>query len=84
MTYNALYMQELHGRILRWGNSYGVRITKAEAERLGLHEGDDVDLLVQEAHGDVPEIPTFDLGGLADDHDRLFGEAAARDLDEGR
>jgi hypothetical protein len=69
-------MKELHGRVLRWGNSLGLRISKADAERLGLHEGDEVDLLVPQEGKDVPELPAFDLGPglLADHHDRGWDE----------
>lgn len=72
---NMLYVEELHGKVLRWGNSYGIRITRAEVERLGLHEGDEVDLLLPDPTA-APELPTFDFGDWnpVDDHDMGWGE----------
>ena len=57
------------GRILKWGNSYGIRISKADWERLGLAEGDDVVLqLVATPRRpvDLTRLRSWDLGGLAD------------------
>lgn len=59
-------------KILKWGNSYGVRITKADAERLGLEPGDEVLLEIKAKPGDeidVSDLPSFNLGGLAEEHD---------------
>lgn len=36
-------------QIGRWGNSLAVRLPKALVERLGLHEGDEIDLRPLEA-----------------------------------
>lgn len=61
-----------NAKVLKWGNSYGIRITKAEAERLGVEAGDEVLLEVTAKPGDeidVSGIRTFRMGGLARDHD---------------
>jgi antitoxin component of MazEF toxin-antitoxin module len=67
---------EVTGRLLRWGNSFGIRLSKADVERLHLAPGQPVRILVEE---DLPaldprDLPRFDLGGdAADRHDELFG-----------
>ncbi|MFA5862832.1 MAG: AbrB/MazE/SpoVT family DNA-binding domain-containing protein [Candidatus Thermoplasmatota archaeon] len=55
-------------RLTEWGNGYGIRITKAEARKLGLRAGDTVDVEVQGevAPNDVKRLPTFRLGGAYD------------------
>ena len=69
-------------RILRWGNSYGIRLTKAEVEALGLHEGDGVRVEVKPRHPkiDWDTFPGLDLGpdsphDLSVTHDDAFYEA---------
>lgn len=64
----------MRAKVLRWGNSYGIRIKKADAERLGLREGDEVVLDVKARPGqrvDVSKLPNLHLGGLAGDHDEV-------------
>lgn len=64
----------MQAKVLRWGNSYGIRITKADAERLGLEAGDEVIVDVKAKPGDeidTTQLPSLDLGGLADDHDEV-------------
>lgn len=64
----------MRAKVLEWGNSYGIRITKADAERLGLEPGDEVLLEVTAKPGDeidVSGLPSFKLGGLADEHDEV-------------
>jgi len=63
-------------KVLRWGDSYGLRIGKRDAERLGLYEGKEAQVsLVSE--GDRVEVPRFafsDPGFDCTDHDReLYG-----------
>lgn len=77
MAYNQLSMSftEVTGRLLRWGNSFGIRLSKADVERLHLVPGHDVRILVEE---DLPpldplDVRKYDLGGdAADRHDELF------------
>lgn len=57
----------LQARLLRWGNSLGVRISKKDADRLGLVPGSDVVI-----HIDEPAAP-IDLG-----HIRFIDDPAAR------
>lgn len=69
-------LQEVRGKLLRWGNSFGIRLSKREVEALRLRPGHEVRLLVE---GDGPwldplEAHRFDLGGdAAERHDELFG-----------
>ncbi|MCK4457312.1 MAG: hypothetical protein KAW39_06190 [Thermoplasmata archaeon] len=69
----------IKARILKWGNSYGFRIQKADLERLGLRPGEEalVRLEGRSDAVDLSELPTF-KGGMPDDslrHDELLGEA---------
>lgn len=55
-------------RVTEWGNGYGIRITKAEARKLGIRPGDLVDVEVrgEPQPNDVSKLPTFRLGGAYD------------------
>lgn len=64
----------MNAKVLKWGNSYGLRISKEEAERAGLHVGQEVVVDIRAKPGqriDVSFLPSFDLGGLADKHDEV-------------
>ena len=39
----------MEAEVKRWGNSFAVRLTKAELDRLGLKEGDRVEIDVRKA-----------------------------------
>lgn len=56
-------MTLLNVKALRWGNSYALRITKRDFERLGLHEGQtvSVDLVPEDKRIDVRHF-TFHSG----------------------
>lgn len=55
-------------RLTEWGNGYGIRLTKAEARKLGLKAGDTVDVEVkgEPAPNDVASLPKLHLGGRYD------------------
>lgn len=63
------------GKLLRWGNSYGVRLSKADVERLGLKEGQEVAFEVAASPNekiDLSDMPSFHLGGdLSVRHDEV-------------
>lgn len=64
----------MHAKILKWGNSYGIRLSKADAREMGLSPGDEVVVDVKAKPGeeiDVSGLPSFNLGGLADEHDEV-------------
>lgn len=48
-------------KILRWGNSYAVRLSKPEAERAGLRPGMEIDVSITHPDEpyDVSDVPTF-------------------------
>ena len=50
-------------KIKRWGNSFGVRLTKKELEEYGLKEGDEVKIKIEKVKPkkevDLSNIPTF-------------------------
>ncbi len=58
----------LRRRLLKWGNGYGVRITKTEATRLGLRPGSELDMEIRPitAKEEVDALPTYRLGGKYD------------------
>ena len=74
----------LNRRVLRWGNAYGLRITKAEAEALGLAEGQLVhaDVRVEMPPIDLSKIKVMLLGGpdFSAKHTELASEDADADL----
>ena len=50
-------------KIKKWGNSFGVRLTKKELEEYGLKEGDEIKVRIEKVKPrkeiDLSEIPTF-------------------------
>lgn len=58
----------MDAEVKRWGNSYAIRLPKSEADRLGLKEGDrvEVDLRKAKKRGKKKRI---DLSGLPVFHD---------------
>ena len=50
-------------KIKKWGNSFGVRLTKKELEEYGLKEGDEVKIKIEkikpEKEVDLSDIPNF-------------------------
>jgi len=76
----------IRGRVLKWGNSYGFRIQKADLERLGLRPGEEALVRLERRTGtvDLSGLPTF-KGGMPDDslrHDELLGEARQKAIKE--
>ena len=74
------------GRILRWGNSYGIRLPKAELKKAGLSPGSEavVRMAKKRTRVDLSDLPAF-KGGKPDDslqHDELLGRARLRALRE--
>jgi antitoxin component of MazEF toxin-antitoxin module len=64
----------MRAKVLEWGNSYGIRLSKADVEELGLQPGDEVVVDVKAKPGDeidVSGLRSFPLGGLADEHDEV-------------
>lgn len=65
----------IHGKLLRWGNSYGIRVKKDDAARTGIPEGADVALDIQEIPRkiDLSKIRTFKGGDpdLSVKHDEV-------------
>ena len=52
---------EIHAKILRWGNSYAIRLSKPDAEAAGFRPGMEVDVRLRpptEPYG-VSDLPTF-------------------------
>lgn len=73
---------QVHRRILAWGNGYGIRLTKADLERLGLRPHDEAEVVVRgEPKGiDLSTLPVFHLGGDASiRHDEIIGEGLDAD-----
>lgn len=70
---------KIRRRLTAWGNGYGIRLTKAEAKKLGLKAGDtvDVELRGAAAPNDVSRLPTLHLGGTYDIDEIIEEEADA-------
>lgn len=64
----VLMSVHLRRRLLKWGNGYGVRITKKEAMRLGLKPGSELDLEIRPitVKEEVDALPAYRLGGQYD------------------
>ncbi len=78
----------IRGRILRWGNSFGIRLRRAELKRAGLSPDSEavVRLVKKSERIDLSGLPTF-RGGQPDDalrHDDLLARARLRSLREKR
>lgn len=66
-------------RLVKWGNAYGIRLTRKEVDQLGLHEKDPVDVEVRpESEGiQVDRLTRLRLGRAASvRHDEWAKEAA--------
>ena len=63
------------GKLLRWGNSYGIRLSRKEIERLGAREGDElvVEVKVRPTDRvDLSHLRTFTGGPiLSQTHDQV-------------
>lgn len=70
---------KIRRRLTEWGNGYGIRLTKAEAKKLGLKAGDtvDVELRGSPAPNDVTRLPALHLGGTYDIDEIVEEEADA-------
>ena len=84
-----LYMRSneviLKARLLKWGNSYGIRLRKADLRKAGLAPGSEAVVRVSKQRGrvDLSALPVFS-GGRRDDsvrHDELLGRARRRALE---
>ena len=69
-------------RLLKWGNSYGIRLRKADLKKAGLSPGSEAVVRLSRPGDriDLSELPTFS-GGRRDDslrHDQLLGRARRR------
>lgn len=78
----------VEGKILEWGNTYGIRVKKSDLEKAGLAPGTQVVVRLERRSGriDVSAFP-FVKGGRPDDsarHDELLGKARARGRPEGK
>lgn len=82
----ALY---IHKRVTKWGNGYGIRLTKKEVERLQVAEGDEIEgeLFGEDDYptkADLDRLAVFHLGGYdTQDLDDLAGDQGIEDLARG-
>ena len=72
----------LHGKALVWGGSIGIRISRSEAQRLGIRVGQELDLkiLPPDHRLDLSHLRTFRDGKGSLEHDRLLGESRSKKL----
>lgn len=69
----------LHRRLLRWGNAFGLRVTRREAQQLGAGEKDPVsaDLRVEAQALDPSRLHLVDLGPEASQRHREWAREAS-------
>lgn len=73
-------------KVLKWGNSFGIRLRRAELKRAGLTPGSEaiIRLRKKSERVDLSGLPTF-RGGEPDDalrHDELLAQVRLRSLRE--
>jgi len=64
-------------RVVAWGNSYGIRLTKAELASLGIVPGSEVEVKIKPTRKNIDwsKVATLDLGGDASiRHDEILYE----------
>ncbi len=68
--------------VREWGNVYALPLSKREADALGIHPGDKVDIEVEpHVKGiDLSGLPTLPLGSHLLDLDQVAADAALDDL----
>jgi antitoxin component of MazEF toxin-antitoxin module len=61
-----MLVDTMDAQVRKWGNSFAIRVPKSEMERLGLHEGDHVEVSMRKAATrarkkkvDLSHWPTF-------------------------
>lgn len=68
---------EVRAKLLEWGNSYGIRLSKDDVQRFGLGPNQEVRirLSIDKAPLRAKDLPSFDLQGAADRHDDIFADS---------
>lgn len=78
----------IDAKILEWGNSYGIRIKKADLEREGLEPGEEVAVRIERRAEpiDLSDLPTFSGGqsDVSDRHDAYLAEGLAEEMSRSR
>jgi antitoxin component of MazEF toxin-antitoxin module len=73
----------VQARILRWGNSYGIRIRKSDLERAGLRPGEEAIVRIETKTDqiDLSTLPRFRSGhtDTSARHDEILGEARSKE-----
>lgn len=73
----------VRAKLLEWGNSFGLRLSRQDVERLHLRLDTEVEVKVDVEPNKirVEDLHSFDLGGdAADRHDEYFANSAEEDL----
>lgn len=74
----------VEGRILEWGNSFGIRLRRADLERAGLTPGTDAVIRISRRRGkvDLSHIRTFRSGrsDISERHDQYLAEGRLEEL----
>jgi antitoxin component of MazEF toxin-antitoxin module len=73
----------LEGKILRWGNSFGIRIRSSDLEETNLEPNEEVFVRIDRRNEEleIADLPTFRSGAetTASRHDAALGEARLPD-----
>lgn len=73
----------IRAKLLEWGNSFGLRLSRQDVERLHLRLDTEVEVKVDVEPDKirVEDLRSFDLGGdAADRHDEYFAKSVEEDL----
>lgn len=75
---------EIDAPLLRWGNSFAVRVTRAQAEALGARPGQPLHAILEVQGRPSWSFPTFGAGGRDQSdasvrHDGLLGQAVEKE-----
>jgi hypothetical protein len=74
-----------HAKVLAWGGSIGLRISKAEAKRLGIKVGQEFLFTPAKPAGiDWSKMPVIHDGRGRLDHDKILGQALLEEAEQRR
>lgn len=77
----------IEAKVLRWGNSYGLRIGKKELEAAGLKPGEEIRVeILGPTDVDISHVRFIEGGepDLSERHDKILADARARRLHGGK
>lgn len=71
----------IQSKVVKWGNGYGIRLTRGEFERLGVAPGTPVEADLVARPETLP-MPLWNLGTRGTDLDELFAEGVLEEMED--